>query len=76
MLFGSAADDEPRGYEERIEAIDERIEEFVKEFRKKEETDALDEIDAILSDLGMIYMEIGLQAGIRLMMDMEKQKMN
>ncbi len=72
LLFGLGPDKDDRSYEERLDEIYMRYEKAVGKYDKNPTSELLDLCNELSSETASVYTEIGLQAGILLMMDMIK----
>lgn len=72
LLFGLGPDEDDRSYEERLDEPYMRFEKAVEKYDKSKTSELLDLCNEVSSEMASVYMEIGLQAGILLMMDMIK----
>ena len=72
LLFGLGPDKDDRSYEERLDEIYMRFEKAVGKYDKNPTSELLDLCNELSSETASVYTEIGLQAGILLMMDMIK----
>src|SRR5699024_1785191 len=70
LLFGLGPDEDDRSYEERLDEIYMRFEKAVGKYDKNPTSELLDLCNELSSETVSVYTEIGLQAGILLMMDM------
>ena len=70
LLFGLGPDEDDRSYEERLDEIYMRYEKAVGKYDKNPTSELLDLCNELSSETASVYTEIGLQAGILLMMDM------
>ena len=70
LLFGLGPDKDDRSYEERLDEIYMRFEKAVGKHDKNPTSELLDLCNELSSETASVYTEIGLQAGILLMMDM------
>ena len=70
LLFGLGPDEDNRSYEERLDEIYMRYEKAVGKYDKNPTSELLDLCNELSSETASVYMEIGLQAGILLMVDM------
>ena len=70
LLFGLGPDKDDRSYEERLDEIYMRFEKAVVKYDKNPTSELLDLCNELSSETASVYTEIGLQAGILLMMDM------
>ena len=70
LLFGLGPDEDDRSYEERLDEIYMRFEKAVGKYDKIRQSELLDLCNELSSETASVYTEIGLQAGILLMMDM------
>lgn len=72
LLFGLGPDEDERSYEERLDEPYMRFEKAVGKYDKNSTSELLDLCNEVSSETASVYMEIGLQAGILLMVDMIK----
>ena len=72
LLFGSGPDEDNRSYEERLEEPYLRFEKAVVKFDKNLTSELLDLSNEVTSETASVYMEIGIQVGVLLMMDVIK----
>ena len=72
LLFGLGPDEDDRSYEERLDEPYLRFEKFVEKYDKSKTSELLDLCNEVSSETASVYMEIGLQAGILLMLDVVK----
>ena len=70
LLFGLGPDEDDRSYEERLDEIYMRFEKTVGKYDENPTSELLDLCNELSSETASVYMEIGLQAGILLMVDM------
>ena len=70
LLFGTGPDKEERDYEERMDEIYQRLETVVAKYDSNPNSELLDLCNELTSETASVYMEIGLQAGILLIVDM------
>ena len=70
LLFGLGPDEDDRSYEERLDEIYMRFEKAVGKYDKNPTSELLDLCNELSSETASVYTEIGLKAGILLMMDM------
>lgn len=70
LLFGLGPDEDDRSYEERRDEPYMRFEKAVEKYDKSKTSELLDLCNEVSSETASVYMEIGLQAGILLMVDM------
>ena len=70
LLLGLGPDKDDRSYEERLDEIYMRFEKAVGKYDKNPTSELLDLCNELSSETASVYTEIGLQAGILLMMDM------
>ena len=70
LLFGLGPDKDDRSYEERLDEIYMRFEKAVGKYDKNPTSELLDLCNELSSETASVYTEIGLKAGILLMMDM------
>lgn len=69
LLFGLGPDEDDRSYEERLDEIYMRFEKAVGKYDENPTSELLDLCNELSSETASVYTEIGLQAGILLMMD-------
>ena len=72
LLFGLGPDKDDRSYEERLDEPYMRFEKAVEKYDKGKTSELLDLCNEVSSETASVYMEIGLQAGILLMLDVVK----
>lgn len=72
LLFGLGPDADDRSYEERLDEPYMRFEKAVEKYDKSKTSELLDLCNEVSSETASVYMEIGLQAGILLMLDVLK----
>ena len=72
LLFGLGPDGDDRSYEERLDEPYLRFEKAVEKYDKSKTSELLDLCNEVSSETASVYMEIGLQAGILLMLDVLK----
>lgn len=72
LLFGVGPDEDDRSYEERLDEPYMRFEKAVEKYDKSQTSELLDLCNEVSSETASVYMEIGLQAGILLMVDVIK----
>ena len=72
LLFGLGPDEDDRSYEERLDEPYLRFEKAVEKYDKSKTSELLDLCNEVSSETASVYMEIGLQAGILLMVDVVK----
>lgn len=72
LLFGSGPERDERSYEERLDEPYKRFEQAVAKYDKNPASELLDLSNEITSETAAVYMEIGLQVGFLLAMDMTK----
>ena len=70
LLFGLGPDEDNRSYEEGLDELYMRYEKAVGKYDKNPTSELLDLCNELSSETASVYTEIGLQAGILLMMDM------
>ena len=70
LLFGLGPDEDDRSYEERLDEPYMRFEKAVEKYDKSKTSELLNLCTEVSSETASAYMEIGLQAGILLMVDM------
>lgn len=76
LLFGLGPDEGDRSYEERLDEPYLRFEKAVEKYDKSKSSELLDLCNEVSSETASVYMEIGLQAGILLMLDVVKNVNN
>ena len=74
LLFGLGPDQDERSYEERLDEPYMRFEKAVEKYDKSKTSELLDLCNEVSSETASVYMEIGLQVGILLMVDLMKNK--
>ena len=72
LLFGQGSDEDDSSYEERLDEPYMRFEKAVEKYDKSKTSELLDLCNEVSSETASVYMEIGLQAGILLMVDVIK----
>ena len=72
LLFGLEPDEDDRSYEERLDEPYMKFEKAVEKYDKSKTSELLDLCNEVSSETASVYMEIGLQAGILLMLDVVK----
>ena len=72
LLFGSGPEEDNRSYEERLEEPYLRFEKAVAKYDKNPTSELLDLSNGVTSETASVSMEIGIQVGVLLMMDMIK----
>ena len=72
LLFGLGPDEDDRSYEERLDEPYMRFEKAVEKYDKSKTSELLNLCNEVSSETASVYMEIGLQAGILLMVDVIK----
>lgn len=72
LLFGLGPDKDDRSYEERLDEPYLRFEKAVEKYDKSKTSELLDLCNEVSSETASVYMEIGLQAGILLILDIVK----
>ena len=72
LLFGSGPEEDNRSYEERLEEPYLRFEKAVVKYDKNSTSELLDLSNEVTSETASVYMEIGIQVGVLLMMDVIK----
>ena len=72
LLFGLGPDKDERSYEERLDEVYMKFEKAVQKYDKSKTSELLDLCNEVSSETASVYMEIGLQAGMLLMVDMIK----
>lgn len=74
LLFGLGPDEDDRSYEERLDEVYMKFEKAVQKYDKSKTSELLDLCNEVSSETASVYMEIGLQVGILLTLDMIKNK--
>lgn len=69
LLFGIGPDEDNRSYEERLEEPFRKFEKAVAKYDKSPTPELLDLSNEVTSEVASVYMEIGLQVGVKLMME-------
>ena len=69
LLFGIGPDEDNRSYEERLEEPFRRFEKAVVKYDKSPTSELLDLSNEVTSEVASVYMEIGMQVGVKLMME-------
>ena len=72
LLFGLGPDEDDRSYEERLDEPYMRFEKAVEKYDKSKTSELLDLCNEVSSETASVYMEIGIQVGVLLMMDIIK----
>ena len=72
LLFGIGPDKDDRDYEERMDEIYQRFETAVAKYDPNPNSELLDLCNELTSETASVYMEIGLQIGISLMKEIQK----
>ena len=72
LLFGLGPDEDDRSYEERLDEVYMKFEKAVQKYDKSKTSELLDLCNEVSSETASVYMEIGLQTGVLLMVDMMK----
>lgn len=72
LLFGPDAYEDNQNYEERLEEVYRKFEKAVQKYDQSATPELLDLCNEVSSETASVYMEIGLQTGILLMLDMLK----
>ena len=70
LLFGLGPDEDDRSYEERLDEPYMRFEKAVEKYDKSKTSELLNLCNEVSSESASAYLEIGLQAGILLMVDL------
>lgn len=70
LLFGPDAYEDNQSYEERLEEVYRKFEEAVQKYDQSATPELLDLCNEVSCETASVYMEIGLQTGILLMLDM------
>lgn len=69
LLFGLAPDEDTRDYETRLEEVYEKYEKAVFQSEKKSTPELLDLSNDVTCETASVYLEIGIQVGFLLIMD-------
>ncbi len=72
LLYGNGPDEDSRTYEERLDDTYLEFEKAVLQHDAESSTDLLDLANAMTCEVASVYTEIGLQAGILLMKDLNQ----
>ena len=72
LLFGIGPDKDDRDYEERMDEIYQRFETAVAKYDPNPNSELLDLCNELTSETASVYMEIGLQIGISLIKEIQK----
>ena len=72
LLFGIGPDKDDRDYEERMDEIYQRFETAVAKYDPNPNSELLYLCNELTSETASVYMEIGLQIGISLMKEIQK----
>lgn len=72
LLFGLGPDEDDRSYEERLDEPYVRFEKAVEKYDKSKTSELLDLCNEVSSETASVYMEIGLQVGMSLVLDVVK----
>lgn len=70
LLFGMGPNQDNRSYEERLDEPYMRFEKAVEKYDKCKTSDLLDLCNEVSSEMASVYMEIGLQVGVLIIMDL------
>ena len=70
LLFGLGPDEDDRSYEERRDEPYMRFEKAVEKYDKSKTSELLDLCNEVSSETASVYMEIGLQVGVLIIMDL------
>ena len=70
LLFGLGPDEDDRSYEERLDEPYMRFEKAVEKYDKSKTSELLDLCNEVSSETASVYMEIGLQVGVLIIMDL------
>ena len=70
LLFGLGPDEDDRSYEERLDEPYMRFEKAVEKYDKSQTSELLDLCNEVSSGTASVYMEIGLQAGVLIIMNL------
>ena len=70
LLFGLGPDKDDRSYEERLDEPYMRFEKAVEKYDKSKTSELLDLCNEVSSETASVYMEIGLQAGVLIIMNL------
>ena len=69
-MFGLGPDEDDRSYEERLDEPYMRFEKAVEKYDKSKTSELLDLCNEVSSETASVYMEIGLQVGVLIIMDL------
>lgn len=69
LLYGYGANEDDRSYEERLDEPYMRFKNAVEKYDSSSKSELLDLVNMITSETASVYTEIGLQAGVLLMID-------
>ena len=72
LLFGIGPDEDNRSYEERLEEPFRRFEKAVAKYDKSPTSELLDLSNEVTSEVASVHMEIGMQVGVKLVIDVMK----
>lgn len=72
LLFGNGPEEDNRSYEERLEEPYLRFKKAVAKYDNNPTSELLDLFTEVTSETASVYMKIGIQVGVLLMMDMIK----
>lgn len=72
LLFGQKPNEDNRNYEERLDEVYLKFEKAAEQYDPCKTSELLDLCNAMSSETASVYMEIGVQAGILIMLDLLK----
>ena len=74
LLYGSAIEgrEQETDYDAKLENAYRKYEEKLKEYQKQSSTELMDSANAMASEISEVYTSIGLEAGIKLMLEVLK----
>ena len=72
LLFGIGPDEDKRSYEERLEEPSRRFEKAVEKYDNSPTSELLDLSNEVTSEVASVYMEIGVQVGMKLTVEVTK----
>lgn len=72
LLFGLDAYEDNQNYEERLEEVYRKFEKAVQKYDQSATPELLDLCNEVSNETASVYMEIGLQTGILLVLDLLK----
>ena len=69
LLFGSDSKEEIKDYETRLEEAYSEYEKVVSQYDERQREELLGSVNAMGSEIAIVYMEIGIRVGISLIKD-------